>query len=80
MAHGLLYQERQREFCSNRSLQHQSVGVGVEVGFGVGLGVAVGVAVGVGVGVGAGLGVHCVVALAVFDQADPPTALIARTR
>ena len=59
------------------------VGVGVAVA--VAVAVAVGLAVGVGVGVivapgvGVGVGVDCeeVFALAVFDQADPPAALVA---
>ena len=62
-----------------------ATGVPPTVGVGVAVAVAVGVAVGVGVGVivapgvGVGVGVHCegVFALAVFDQAEPPAALVA---
>ena len=62
-----------------------ATGVPPTVGVGVAVAVAVGVAVGVGVGVivapgvGVGVGVDCeeVFALAVFDQAEPPAALVA---
>jgi dynactin complex subunit len=42
-----------------------------------GVGVGAGVAVGVGLEVGAGVGDGKVVALAVFDQADPPPLFVA---
>ena len=58
-----------------------TVGVGVAVAVAVAVGLAVGVGVGVTVapGVGVGVGVDCeeVFALAVFDQAEPPAALVA---
>ena len=55
------------------------VGVGVAVAVAVGVAVGVGVGVIVAPGVGVGVGVDCeeVFALAVFDQAEPPAALVA---